>query len=437
MLRPDDIGKTSGPQGRGGLSAADEDDLDSLIGKPFGVYQCQMLIGTGAMGRVYLAKHLDLHRSCALKILPARLAQSDPAYLDRFMTEGRSVAGLVHPNVVMVHAIGEHQGHFFLEMEFVAGQTLRQMIDDEGAQSPVRATSLTARVAEGLAEAHARKILHRDLKLENILLTHLGVPKIVDFGLARQLTIPTRESDCVGTPHYMAPELYQGQAASPASDVFALGVCYYQLLTGVFPWDAPTIRELAQKICHEPYPSPRAHAPGLPREIAEVLGMMLEKAPEGRPASGMEAARLLEAILGESEDLETLLQKAFSSHTGIQWKRDDQRYRIELSFSNGRHQTAWVEPSQHAAAERVIRIWSVCCPAKPEYFETALRVNSELLHGGVAIREFHGKPYFVVIDNYPWATADSEEVRRSVLEVGHRADAIEKLLTGLDLPQPS
>ncbi len=419
-----------------GPKASQAIEVDELIGQKLGVYDCDALLGAGAMGRVYLARHRDLQRKCALKILPPAMASSDPAYVDRFMNEGRAAAALNHPNIVTIHAIGEERGYHFLEMEFVAGRSLRDLVEDEGPQTPVRATALTLRIAEGLAAAHSAGILHRDLKPDNVMLTHQGVPKIADFGLAKRVVInpdAERVLEFVGTPGFMAPELFEHHPATAASDVYALGVCYFYLLTGELPFRNDSLSELIQEIIHNPLPGFRSFKRSIPMEMAECATMLLAKAPENRPRSGVEAVQLLQAILGQVEDIESLLQKAFANHREIRWRREGHRYRIDLTFSGGRRQTAFVEPSEHAAADRLLKISSVCCPALSVYFEPALRLNSEILHGALAIAEIDNKAVFVMVDNYPLSTVDPEEIRRSVLEVAHRADAIEKLLTGLDL----
>ncbi len=416
--------------------ASQANEVDELIGQSLGVYTCDALLGAGAMGRVYLARHRDLHRKCALKILPPSLVSSDPAYALRFINEGQAAAALNHPNIVTVHAIGKERDYHFLEMEFVAGRSLRELVEDDGPQTPVRATALTLRIAEGLAAAHSAGILHRDLKPDNVMLTHQGVPKITDFGLAKRVVVnhnSDRTMEFVGTPSFMAPELFEHHPATTASDVYALGVCYFYLLTGELPYQGDHLSELIRKAIHEPLPSFRSFQQSIPLEMAECATMLLAKAAKNRPQSAVEAVQLLQAVLGQAEDIESLLQKAFANHPEIRWQRKNERYQIDLKFSGGRHQTVFVEPSEHAAADRLLRITSVCCPALSVYFEPALRLNAEILHGALAIAEIEGEAVFVMVDNYPLSTVDPEEIRRSVLEVAHRADAIEKLLTGLDL----
>ncbi len=418
------------------VTASDAKEVDELVGHDLGVYRLEGLLGAGAMGRVYLARHRDLERSCAVKILPPRLVQNDPAYVLRFSNEGRSTASLVHPNIITVHAIGQERGFHFLEMEFVAGQTLQGLVKVDGPQSPERATAIVARIAQGLACAHDNGVLHRDLKLDNVLLTHTGIPKIADFGLAKRVLVTTEallSRELVGTPAYMAPELFAGEDASIASDVYALGVCYYVLLTGQYPYHSPKLSDLVRQVQHEPLPNPRRHAPRLTLEMAECLHQLLAKAPGNRPADAHRAGQLLLAVLGQAEDLGSLVEQAFASHPQVSWRREGEKYHLELKFSNGRRQRVLIEPSEHAAADRLVTITSLCARADAHYYETALRLNSVMQHGAVAVREIQGEPYFVMVNNYPRMTVDAEEIRRSVLDVAHQADAFERMLIGVDV----
>lgn len=416
-------------------SKSEAERLSHLVGKDLDVYRIDSLLGRGGMGCVFRAIHRDLHRPCALKILLPGLADEDADYVQRFQNEGRAAAGLVHPNVVTIHAIGQTDGYHFLEMEFLPGRSLQQVIKTEGRLTPVRATALAARMAEGLGAAHRAEIVHQDLKPDNVLLTHQGIPKIADFGLAKRIRPrpDTELPDCLcGTPNFMAPELFQGAPATPASDVYALGVTYYLMLTGEFPFSAPTIPKLMQAVTSQAVPSIRSRVPELPLEMAECLAVLLDKTPSNRPKDGTVAAQLLNAVLGQVRDIESLLNDAFADGKPVRWTRSGERYRLDISLPKERNQIVFVEPSTHGAAERLLMISSICCQADPAYFEHALRLNAEMLHGSLAIKEIDGVQKFVVIDTYPRSTVDAEEVRRSVLEVAYRADAVEQLLTGLD-----
>ncbi|MDP1795880.1 MAG: protein kinase, partial [Planctomycetaceae bacterium] len=261
-----------------------------------------------------------------------------------------------------------------------------------------------------------------------------GIPKVADFGLANRVHLRGVDAvnDLVGTPAFMAPELFQGTPAAPVSDVYSLGVCYYQMLTGHLPFPQVIVSEVIRAATQDRVPSPRKWCQKLPLEMSECLYTLLDKAPSNRPATAMDAAHLLQAVLGQSEDLGTLLQSAFGRYPGITWKPHGNGFRVDLVFSNGRKQTVFVENSDHAVAERLLRIRSLCAKAEPAYFETALRLNAEILHGALSIQEIDGEAAFVMVDSYPRATVDAEEIRRSVLEVAQRADAVELLLTQRD-----
>jgi serine/threonine-protein kinase len=418
------------------LSPAEPVPPDPLVGADLGVYHLDSLLGRGGMGKVYLARHRDLHRLCALKVLMPELVRDDRQYVDRFLNEGRAAAAMIHPNVITVHAVGQLDDLYFLEMEFVAGRSLRQIIRDEHVLSPVKATAVAARVADGLAEAHRLGIVHRDLKPDNVLLTLQGIPKIADFGLARSVRSNgegrTGEPLC-GTPQFMAPELFDGAVASPTTDVYSLGVTYFLMLSGRLPFHGETLAVLVGEVLREPLPNIRKIIPEVSLEMAECLSLLLDRNPANRPQDGIKAAQLLQAILGQTRDLESLLDEAFRDDPAVESTNEGRRHLVRVKFASGRRQTVIVEASSHAAAERLLVISSMCCDAEPAFFEQALRLNFEIPHGSIAIHDEGGRPRFMVHDTYPRATVDAEEIRRSVLEVAARADAIEHLLTGFDL----
>ncbi|MDF1746457.1 MAG: serine/threonine-protein kinase [Gimesia sp.] len=408
---------------------------DPIIGTDLHVYQCQSLIGRGGMGMVYLATHRDLGRQCALKILLPRLAERDPEYVDRFLHEGRAVATLNHPNIVTAHAIGEERGYRFLEMELVAGRALSRIVREDGPLSPMHATSLISQVASGLGTAHVKGIIHQDLKLENILLTSSGIPKIADFGLAKRISAEDSSSSqhqLAGTPNYMAPELFQGAPATATSDVYSLGVCFFVLLTGQLPHRGQNFNSLIQKVTAQSAPSVRDLCPEGPLEISECVSLMLDKSPANRFQNGFMAAQFLTAVLGQVKNIEALLHEAFGNSSNVSWSRNGQQYTLEVKQSAERKQTVLIEPSDHQMHERLLLIYSTCCDAQPEYYEEALRLNAEISHGGISIREVNGKSKFVMVDTFPRSSVDAEDIYKSVIAVAQHADEIEKLLTGHD-----
>ena len=413
-----------------------EHDADPITGTELHVYRCESMLGRGGMGMVYLATHRDLGRRCALKILMPRLAERDPDYVRRFLHEGRAVATLNHPNIVTAHAIGEARGYRFLEMELIVGRALGCVIREDGPLSPLHATSLIAQVAAGLGTAHAKGIIHQDLKLENILLTGAGVPKIADFGLAKRIT--SDESNATqqylaGTPNYMAPELFQGSPASATSDVYSLGVCFFVLLTGRLPHRGDDLNSLMREVTSQPAPSVRDFRPDISLEIAECVSLMLDKSPANRFQNGFMASLYLNAVLGQAQNIEAMLHEAFGGNPNVSWIRNGSQYILEVKQSTKRRQTVFIEPSEHQMHERLLLIYSTCCDAQPEYYEEALRLNAEISHGGISIREVNGESKFVMIDTFPRSSVDAEDIRKSVMAVAHHADEIEHQLTGHDL----
>ena len=414
-----------------------ESDLeDPITGTDLHVYQCQSLLGRGGMGMVYLATHRDLGRRCALKILKPRLAERDPDYVRRFLHEGRAVATLNHPNIVTAHAIGEERGYRFLEMELIAGRALGRVVREDGPLNPLHATSLIAQVASGLGTAHAKGIVHQDLKLENILLTSSGIPKIADFGLAKRITADDSTSSqkyLAGTPNFMAPELFQGSPATATSDVYSLGVCFFVLLTGELPHRGENFNSLIQDVTSQPAPSVRDFSPEVPLEISECVSLMLDKSPANRFQNGFMAALYLNAVLGQAQNIEAMLHEAFGNNKNVSWVRDGSQYILEVRQATKRKQTVLIEPSDHQMHERLLLIYSTCCDAQPEYYEEALRLNSEISHGGISIREVNGESKFVMIDTFPRSSVGADDIRKSVMAVAQHADEIEHQLTGHDL----
>ncbi len=409
---------------------------DPIAGQDLHVYRCQSLIGRGGMGMVYLAMHRDLGRQCALKILLPHLAERDPEYVQRFLHEGRAVATLCHPNIVTAHAIGEERGYRFLEMELIAGRALSHVVREDGPLMPLHATSLISQVASGLGTAHVKGIIHQDLKLENILLTTTGIPKIADFGLAKRINANeelTTTENLAGTPNYMAPELFQGAPASATSDVYSLGVCFFVLLTGELPHRGSNFNSLIQEVTTKPAPSVRDICPDIPLEISECVSLMLDKSPANRFQNGYMAALFLNAVLGQVQNIEAMLHEAFADNSQVSWKRKDQKYILEVRQSGQRKQTVFIEPSDHQMHERLLLIYSTCCDAQQEYYEEALRLNAEISHGGISIREVDGETKFVMVDTFPRSTVDAEDIRKSVIAVAQHADDVEKKLTGHDL----
>ncbi|HEY6463177.1 MAG TPA: serine/threonine-protein kinase, partial [Polyangiaceae bacterium] len=197
-------------------------------------------LGEGGMGVVYRARDEKLGRIVALKLLPPGF-EADDARRQRFMREARVAAAVTHPNLTTVHEVGESEGRVFIAMEMVEGKALRAVLQGQPL-SAGKVLDLALQIAAGVARAHAAGIVHRDLKPENIMVSEDGHVKVLDFGLAKRpagdelLVTGTGEGMLLGTPAYMPPEQARGQPVTAATDVFALGVLFYEMLTGQRPF---------------------------------------------------------------------------------------------------------------------------------------------------------------------------------------------------------
>lgn len=251
-------------------------------------YEMLRELGRGGMGLVYEARHLQLNRQVAVKMVLAGSLASGESLL-RFRLEAEAVARLQHPNIVQVYDSGEHEGRPFISLELVSGGSLAQQLK-QGPLSSHRAAALLETLARAMHAAHLRGIVHRDLKPANILLTADGVPKITDFGLAKHLDADraqTRTGDVLGTPSYMAPEQATGrvQDIGPATDVYALGAILYELLTGRPPFLAETPLETIMQVAGaDPLPPSRVR-PTVPRDLETICLKCLEKQSARRYAS--------------------------------------------------------------------------------------------------------------------------------------------------------
>ena len=275
-----------------------------------GRYRVVRMLGDGAMAKVVLAQDGELDRAVAVKVLDEQLAQ-DPSFRARFAREARVAASLSHPNVVTVFDVGEAERRPFIVMEFVEGRTLDKRLRDEGALPADEVVRVGRQVASGLEHAHANGLVHRDLKPSNLIEREDGTVKIADFGIARSVdaTALTEEGTIVGTAAYLAPEQAEGGAVSPRTDLFALGVVLFELLTGRQPWKVDSLAALAGR---REAPPPQVPA-GTPDGLRLAIERSLEPEPADRPSSAAEVVRLLDDT---PEDDATLVLPRSARATG-------------------------------------------------------------------------------------------------------------------------
>ena len=247
-------------------------------------YAISSLLGSGGMGEVFLARDEVLDRDVALKVLREQYAQ-DEEFVGRFEREAKAAASLNYPYIVQVYDRGTAaDGTYYIAMEYVPGGTLKDRILKEGPMEAAEAIRLVSQVADALGVAHARGMVHRDIKPPNVLLTADGDAKVADFGIARAAseTTTTNSSLVFGTAKYMSPEQATGDPVGPASDLYSLGVVLYEMLTGEVPFDADSEVGVAMMHVNEPPRSPKEKNPAVPEALNAVAMKMLEKKPADR-----------------------------------------------------------------------------------------------------------------------------------------------------------
>jgi eukaryotic-like serine/threonine-protein kinase len=266
-----------------------------------GRYQLLDRIGSGGMSVVYRAKDLSLGRIVAVKVLQESLTD-DEDFLRRFQREAHSAANLYHPNIVTVHDIGQDGNHHYIVMEYVDGRTVKQLVRLQNQQgrplSMLQALDLAIQVCAGIGYAHRSNLVHCDVKSQNILVTRDDRVKVADFGIARAMSEATQhtiDSQIWGTPHYFSPEQAAGQPPTPASDVYAIGVVLFELLTGRLPFLAETHTALALKHMHEPPPRASDLNPLIPEQLDQILLKVLSKEPAARYRTADQLGRILSA----------------------------------------------------------------------------------------------------------------------------------------------
>jgi hypothetical protein len=292
----------------------------------FGRYEWLVELPAGGMGVVYKAWDPALKIHVALKTLKAAPSEAAPDSVERFSRETRALARLDHPHIVRIYEVGRYEGRAYFAMGFMSGGSLDRQ--SERFREPLLAAGLVEKIARAVHYVHENGIVHRDLKPANILLDEHGEPRLTDFGLAKfrdgEMEL-TRQGAVLGTPAYMAPEQAGGRLSQigPATDIWALGVILYQLLTGSRPFQASQHEEVASLICSADPPRPRSLKPGLDRALETIVLKCLEKRPEDRYASAADLATDLglwlagESILAQPPSAATRLARFVRRHSTL------------------------------------------------------------------------------------------------------------------------
>ena len=281
-----------------------QEEARKLIGRELGSFRIEDLLGIGGFGAVYRAFDKSLRRNVALKVLPPNVARARKEKIQHFLQEARSAAKLSHPNIVTVHQICQVEELYFIVMELVDGRSLAEVVRQKRL-TPQEATRIITEAARGLAHAHRRGLIHRDIKPGNIMVTSDNQVKMTDFGLARDIFRDTSEFEegrAVGTPLYMAPEQCEGEDGDSRSDVYSLAATYYVALTRRPPYEGRDTEEVMNRHRFDSPPDPRKVIPGLPAAVFRIIEKAMAKEPDERYQSAGDLLGVLEGLDFESLD---------------------------------------------------------------------------------------------------------------------------------------
>lgn len=270
-------------------------------------YEIVGQVGTGGMSDVYKAKDHTLGRYVAIKVLKEEFSE-DTNFVTKFRSEAQAAAGLEHPNIVNIYDVGSENGIHYIVMEYVEGITLKTYIEKKGQLNYKEALSISIQVGRGIQAAHAKNIVHRDIKPQNIIISTDGKVKVTDFGIARAVSEHTIHSDVMGSVHYASPEQARNGYVSNRSDIYSLGIVMYEMVTGRVPFDGDSTVAVAIQHLQDEMVPPSTYAPNLPVSLEKIIQKCTQKSPDRRYDS-MESLLidLRKALLNPNEDFVTLV----------------------------------------------------------------------------------------------------------------------------------
>src|SRR5215470_9230586 len=286
-----------------------------------GRYEIIKLLGQGGMGAVYKARDTELDRMVALKLIRPELAKN-PEILRRFKQELILARQVTHKNVIRIFDLGQSEGIKFITMDFVEGQDLRHLLRERGKFPPEEAAKIMLQICRALEAAHSEGVIHRDLKPQNVMLDAGGRAYVMDFGIARSAYLPgmTQTGALIGTPEYMSPEQARGEKLTERSDIFSLGVIFYELLMGGSPYASDTPLATLWKRMQEKAVPPAVTDPTIPKPLSDIVVKALEIEPENRFATAGEMAAQLELWLGPGAGGTTTIIVQQAPRTSLPWK---------------------------------------------------------------------------------------------------------------------
>lgn len=315
---PEEFSVALSPETAAHLSDADTLQPGTVLA---GRYEIVQLIGQGGMGAVYKAHDKELDRAVALKTIRPNLAKNADT-LRRFKQELILARQVTHRNVIRIHDLGQSDGIKFITMDFVEGRDLRSFLNERGKFEPKEAALIMLQICRALEAAHNEGVIHRDLKPQNIMLDANGRVYVMDFGIARSAYLPgmTQTGALLGTPEYMSPEQARGEKLTEQSDIFSLGVIFYEMLAGKSPYQSDVPLATLWKRMQEKATPPIAVDPSIPQALNDIVVKALEIEPAKRFATAREMAQSLEIWLGPSAGSSTIILQAPPRTIAAYWK---------------------------------------------------------------------------------------------------------------------
>ncbi|MBQ4329428.1 MAG: protein kinase [Lentisphaeria bacterium] len=295
-----------------------EEELSA--GVVIGDFVIEKSINKGGMGEVFLATQISLDRPVALKVLQSEFT-NDQEYIDSLFREARAAARINHPNIVQAYAVGNDDGHYYLAMELVTGDTLKQILRDKGAISPLRSAEIILDIAKALDTAwREQKLVHQDIKPDNIMINANGVAKLADLGLAKTATVKEQvlesADEVLGTPQYISPEQLTGVATDVRSDIYSLGATFYHIVTGKLPYRATDMMELAQMHNSGNLVPPKEIKEDLPDQINRIIIKMMARNIEQRYQSAADLAADLKKFIDSEKNKPALSEEKDDTQAG-------------------------------------------------------------------------------------------------------------------------
>ena len=275
---------------------------DPFLGEEVGGCRVIEKLGQGGMGSVYRAQHVETDKEVALKLIVADADETDKTAVQRFVREARSGKKLAHPNIVQLYDAGENENVYYIVMEFVKGQSIDEILQKEGKFGLIQAFDVAIQIARALSHAYEQKVIHRDIKPDNIIITSDGIVKLADLGLAKSLADPaaagvTQSGMFLGTLDYMPPEqATDAKNVDHRADIYSLGATLFHMVTGKSPYQGFTPVQVIRKMMTEEIRSPKELRPSLPEPVCKVILKMMRRRPEERYQTPDELLKHLEAL---------------------------------------------------------------------------------------------------------------------------------------------